>query len=269
MSFFHHPLLRFLRAQGSALPPAPVPVSPAHEVLQPVPGPTVAPQLLPPNPPPGVGPSVGPVPVVCEVLVWNPDQWLGVEGLIWWTKGQPLSVPVLTTGPASQGSSAGNLGVPGTIPIRSPLDYGVAGGVRVFAGNDDVRDTWSPYGTADMLERAMLIGWRAGRVWALIAGGLTLAGVASTIDMAGVVGAGGGEHPIIELLWPAALLLLTAAAWQAPEPALRPRIDSRSKLLAASTGASAALVVLIVERLLDVTAVVTKWLIASGIGLPF
>ena len=36
-----------------------------------------------------------------------------------------------------------------------------AAGVAVFAGNDDVRDTWSPYGNADMLQRAMLIGWRS------------------------------------------------------------------------------------------------------------
>jgi cytosine/adenosine deaminase-related metal-dependent hydrolase len=34
-------------------------------------------------------------------------------------------------------------------------------GVNVFAGNDDVRDTWSPYGNADMLERAALIGWKS------------------------------------------------------------------------------------------------------------
>jgi len=34
-------------------------------------------------------------------------------------------------------------------------------GVTVFAGNDDIRDTWSPYGNADMLERVGLIGWRA------------------------------------------------------------------------------------------------------------
>jgi cytosine deaminase len=33
-------------------------------------------------------------------------------------------------------------------------------GVRVFCGNDDIRDTWSPYGNADMLERAAVIGWR-------------------------------------------------------------------------------------------------------------
>lgn len=32
--------------------------------------------------------------------------------------------------------------------------------MQVFCGNDDVHDTWSPCGTADMLERAAIIGWR-------------------------------------------------------------------------------------------------------------
>ena len=41
-----------------------------------------------------------------------------------------------------------------------PLMWLRRAGVRVFCGNDDVRDTWSPYGTADMLERAAVIGWR-------------------------------------------------------------------------------------------------------------
>jgi cytosine deaminase len=36
------------------------------------------------------------------------------------------------------------------------------GGVTVFAGNDDVRDSWSPFGNGDMLERTMLLAWRAG-----------------------------------------------------------------------------------------------------------
>jgi len=35
-------------------------------------------------------------------------------------------------------------------------------GVCVFAGNDDVRDPWSPFGSGDMLERAMLLAWRSG-----------------------------------------------------------------------------------------------------------
>lgn len=34
-------------------------------------------------------------------------------------------------------------------------------GVTVLCGNDNMRDTWGPYGTADMLERAAIIGWRA------------------------------------------------------------------------------------------------------------
>lgn len=35
-------------------------------------------------------------------------------------------------------------------------------GVTVFAGNDGVRDLWTPFGTGDMLERAMLLAWRSG-----------------------------------------------------------------------------------------------------------
>jgi cytosine deaminase len=35
-------------------------------------------------------------------------------------------------------------------------------GVRVFAGSDNIRDAWWPYGTADMLERATIIGLQGG-----------------------------------------------------------------------------------------------------------
>ncbi|WP_251076450.1 amidohydrolase [Streptomyces benahoarensis] len=35
-------------------------------------------------------------------------------------------------------------------------------GVRVFAGSDNIRDSWWPYGTADMLERATIIGLQGG-----------------------------------------------------------------------------------------------------------
>jgi hypothetical protein len=35
-----------------------------------------------------------------------------------------------------------------------PVEMLRAAGVLVFAGNDDIRDTWSPYGTGDLLERA-------------------------------------------------------------------------------------------------------------------
>jgi len=42
-----------------------------------------------------------------------------------------------------------------------PVEMLRAAGVLVFAGNDDIRDTWSPYGTGDLLERAAMIGWKA------------------------------------------------------------------------------------------------------------
>jgi hypothetical protein len=66
--------------------------------------------------------------------ITNPNFWFGIEGLAWWTKNQPLSVPLVTTGPASQGANAGNLGMPGTTSLDGPLNYGVAAGFGFFIG---------------------------------------------------------------------------------------------------------------------------------------
>ena len=43
-------------------------------------------------------------------------------------------------------------------PIRRLRDAGVT----VFTGSDGVRDAWTPFGTADMLERAFLLAYRSG-----------------------------------------------------------------------------------------------------------
>ena len=43
-------------------------------------------------------------------------------------------------------------------PIRRLRDAGVS----VFSGSDGVRDAWTPFGTADMLERAFLLAYRSG-----------------------------------------------------------------------------------------------------------
>lgn len=43
-------------------------------------------------------------------------------------------------------------------PIKPLREHGVV----VFAGNDNVRDPWSPFSDGDMLERAMLLAWRSG-----------------------------------------------------------------------------------------------------------
>lgn len=57
-----------------------------------------------------------------------------------------LDVAIMTTAPASRPAP----------PVKKLLDAGV----RVCAGSDGIRDTWSPYGNGDMLERAMLVGLR-------------------------------------------------------------------------------------------------------------
>jgi cytosine/adenosine deaminase-related metal-dependent hydrolase len=59
-----------------------------------------------------------------------------------------LRVALLTTAPSSTP-------VP---PLRTCLEKGVT----LFGGNDGIRDTWTPYGSPDMLERAMLIAMRYG-----------------------------------------------------------------------------------------------------------
>jgi cytosine deaminase len=41
-----------------------------------------------------------------------------------------------------------------------PLERAVELGVTVFAGNDDIRDTWMPFGHPDMLERAMFVAMK-------------------------------------------------------------------------------------------------------------
>jgi cytosine deaminase len=57
-----------------------------------------------------------------------------------------LDVALLTTAPPS-------------VPVPS-FRACIESGVTLFAGNDGIRDTWTPFGTPDMLERAMFVGMR-------------------------------------------------------------------------------------------------------------
>lgn len=50
---------------------------------------------------------------------------------------------------------------PGTGPMPPVLRLRAAG-VTVFAGSDNIRDAWWPYGDGDMLDRAAVIGYRQG-----------------------------------------------------------------------------------------------------------
>lgn len=57
-----------------------------------------------------------------------------------------LDIGIMTTGPAARSAP----------PVKRLLDAGI----RVCSGSDGIRDTWGPYGNADMLERVMLVGLR-------------------------------------------------------------------------------------------------------------
>jgi len=57
-------------------------------------------------------------------------------------------VSILTNAP-------GDCAFPPVQPLRDA-------GVHVFAGNDNIRDAWWPYGNGDMLQRAMMVGYRSG-----------------------------------------------------------------------------------------------------------
>lgn len=48
---------------------------------------------------------------------------------------------------------------PGPVAMP-PVKRLKAAGVTVFAGSDNIRDAWSPYGNGDLLQRAMIIGYR-------------------------------------------------------------------------------------------------------------
>ncbi|MCX5497203.1 amidohydrolase family protein [Kaistia dalseonensis] len=48
---------------------------------------------------------------------------------------------------------------PGPVSMP-PVKRLEAAGVTVFAGSDNIRDAWSPYGNGDPLQRAMIIGYR-------------------------------------------------------------------------------------------------------------
>lgn len=49
---------------------------------------------------------------------------------------------------------------PGGAPMP-PLKLLAEHGVRLFAGSDNIRDAWSPFGNGDMLERTMMIAYRS------------------------------------------------------------------------------------------------------------
>lgn len=72
-----------------------------------------------------------------------------------WDIVEPVAVQLAMADVSIMTNAPGDHAFPPVMALRDA-------GVNVFAGNDDIRDSWSPYGDADMLERVMLIGYRSG-----------------------------------------------------------------------------------------------------------
>ena len=74
------------------------------------------------------------------------------------------SVPLETAARTADTLAASGVAImshgPGAAPMP-PIKMLRQHGVRVFGGSDNIRDAWSPFGNGDMLERAMMIGYRA------------------------------------------------------------------------------------------------------------
>jgi cytosine deaminase len=66
---------------------------------------------------------------------------------------QAIAAELAEAGVAVMTHAPGAAPMPPVKPLR-------AAGVEVFSGSDNIRDMWSPYGSADMLDRARLIGYR-------------------------------------------------------------------------------------------------------------
>jgi len=120
-----------------------------------------------------------------------------------------------------------------------PLEMLRAAGVLVFAGNDDIRDTWSPYGTGDLLERVAIIGWkgdfrrddqsRPPSIWSALAGaralgiadyGIAVGGTATlfTIPASGVPEAVAAHPPRKLVLFEGRIVARDGAVLPAPAP---------------------------------------------------
>lgn len=129
-------------------PPLPPGIQPSPPPLPPY-GPYGPYGPYPPYPPPPI--MAGPPPLFLRDAS-NPSFWVGAEALVWWSKNEPLPVPLITTGPASAGSNPGGLGVPGTQSLNQPLNFGAQGGVRLFAGGwFDPAHTWGLEGSIFVL----------------------------------------------------------------------------------------------------------------------
>ena len=89
---------------------------------------------------------------------------LGMAGLVIVSHAFCLGMPDASlVNPLVDAIAAAGIAIMTTAPASRPVPSVkqlIRAGVVVCAGSDGIRDTWGPYGNADMLERAMFIGLR-------------------------------------------------------------------------------------------------------------
>jgi cytosine/adenosine deaminase-related metal-dependent hydrolase len=97
-------------------------------------------------------------------LIIERTRALGMAGRVTVSHAFCLGDPdAAMVGPLLEGLAELDIAIATTAPASRPAPPIArlrAMGIRVCAGSDGIRDTWSPYGNADMLERALFIGLR-------------------------------------------------------------------------------------------------------------
>ena len=83
------------------------------------------------------------------------DHYGGIKGLVSDDDVRRTAAALAEAGVSILTNAPGDCAFP---PVQRLRDAGV----HVFAGNDNIRDAWWPYGNGDMLQRAMMVGYRSG-----------------------------------------------------------------------------------------------------------
>jgi diguanylate cyclase (GGDEF)-like protein len=98
-----------------------------------------------------------------------------------------------------------------------------------------------------------LMGWRPGRAWWLMATGFVLFAVADTVYLLRLASGTYAPGTWLELLWPAALLILGLAAWSSPRAGHPVRMEGWTILVVPSLFAVSSLGVLLLDHFIRIS----------------
>jgi diguanylate cyclase (GGDEF)-like protein len=111
-----------------------------------------------------------------------------------------------------------------------------------------------------------LTGWRPGRTWAVIAGGLALAAVADHVYVYQTAKSTYVEGGLLDTMWPASMLLIAYAAWQPARPGVV-RLDSWRRLALPVLFSLTAVALLVVNEVSGINDVAAGLAIATIVAI--